>query len=67
LVRSQLLGLLSSDLGFVGKLEALIVFASEDPRNEHGCLFVKTRAARRDLGPKTQAKVAEIEAALLDI
>jgi TetR/AcrR family transcriptional regulator, copper-responsive repressor len=67
MVQSQLLGLLSSELSFAGKLEALITFASEDPRNEHGCLFVKMRAARRDLGPKTQAKVAEIEAATLDI
>jgi hypothetical protein len=36
-----LLGLLSSDLGFVGKLEALIAFASEGLRSEHGCLSVK--------------------------
>jgi len=67
MVQSQLEGLLSSDLSFAGKLEALIAFASEDPRNEHGCLFVKMRAARLDLGPKTQTKVTEIEAATLEI
>jgi hypothetical protein len=39
---------------------------SEDPRYEHGCLFVKMRAARLDLGPKTRAKVAEIEAATVE-
>lgn len=67
MVQSQLQGLLSSELSFSRKLEALIAFASEDSRNEHGCLFVKMRAARLDLGPKTQAKVAEIEAATLEI
>ncbi len=63
IVQSQLQELLSSELSFAAKLEGLIAFASEDPRNEHGCLFVKMRAAQRDLGPNTQAKVAEIEAA----
>jgi AcrR family transcriptional regulator len=67
MVQSQLQGLLSSELSFAGKLEALIAFASEDPRNDYGCLFVKMRAARLDLGPNTQAKVAEVEAAALEI
>jgi TetR/AcrR family transcriptional regulator, copper-responsive repressor len=65
--QSQLRRLLSSDLSFADKLEAIITFASEDPRNEHGCLFVKMRAARLHLGPKTQAKVAEIEAAAVEL
>ena len=67
MILSQLRGLLSSELSFADKLEAIITFASEDPRNEHGCLFVKMRAARLDLGPKTQAKVAEIEAAAVEL
>ena len=67
MVRGQLRDLLSSELGFTAKLEALIGFVSEDPRNEHGCLFVKMRAARLDLGPKTQAKIAEVEVAMLEI
>jgi len=67
MVQSQLQALLSSDLSFTGKLEALITVMSEDPSCEHGCLFVKMRAARLDLGPKTQAKVAEIEAATVEI
>jgi len=66
MVQSQVEGLLSSDLSFAAKLEALIAFISEDPRYEHGCLFVKMRAARLDLGPKTQAKVAEIDAAMVE-
>lgn len=67
MVQSQMRGLLSSGLSFAEKIEAIIAFASEDPRNEHGCLFVKMRAARLDLGSRTQAKVAEIEAATLEI
>ncbi len=67
MVQSQLQQLLSSELSYAEKLEALIAFASEDPRNEHGCLFVKMRAARLDLGPQTQAKVAEIEAETVGI
>ena len=67
MVQGQLRELLSSELSFADKLKAIITFASEDPRNEHGCLFVKMRAARRLLGPKTQAKVAEVEAATLEI
>jgi AcrR family transcriptional regulator len=67
MVQSQLRELLASELSYADKLNAIITFASEDPRNEHGCLFVKMRAARRLLGPKTQAKVAEVEAAALEI
>lgn len=67
MVQSQLRDLLSSKLSFADKLNAIITFASEDPRNGHGCLFVKMRAARRHLGPKTQTRVAEIEAAAVDI
>jgi len=67
IVLSQLRDLLSSGQSFADKLEALITFASEDPRNEHGCLFVKMRAARLHLGPKTQAKVAEVDAVTVEL
>jgi AcrR family transcriptional regulator len=67
MVQSQVKALLTSELSFAEKLEALITFMSEDPRYQHGCLFVKMRAARLVLGPKTQAKVAEIEAATVEI
>jgi AcrR family transcriptional regulator len=67
IVQSQLRDLLSSGQSFADKLEALIAFASEDPRHEHGCLFVKMRAARLHLGPKTQAKVAQIEAGTVEL
>ncbi len=67
MIQGQLQEVLSSKLSFAGKLEALIAFTAEDPRNEHGCLFVKMRAARQDLGPRTQAKVTEIEAGTVEI
>lgn len=67
MVRGRIMELLSSKCAFAAKLEALIAFASEDSRNEHGCLFVKMRAARLDLGPRTQAKIAEVETAMLEI
>lgn len=67
LVLRQLQEVLSGGRSFSGKLEALIAFAAEDPRNEHGCLFVKMRAARQDLGPRTRAKVHEIEAATVEV
>ena len=67
IVLSQRCDLLLSGQSFFDKLEALITYASEDPRNEHGCLFVKMRASRLRLGPKTQAQVAEIEAAAIKL
>jgi AcrR family transcriptional regulator len=62
IVLGQRRDLLLSGQSFFDKLDALITYASEDPRNEHGCLFFKMRAVRLHLGLKTQAKVAEIEA-----
>ena len=58
--------LLSSSIGFVTKLEALIDFASQDPRMEVGCLFVKMRTTRSRFGVRTQAKIASIEAHFLE-
>jgi len=63
-VNGQLASLLGGELCFAEKIEGLLQFASEAPRSEHGCLFFKMRAARHDLGPKTQAALIEIEAAM---
>jgi AcrR family transcriptional regulator len=52
---------------FAKKLEILAAFICEDPRNQHGCLFVKLRAARSNLGPKTQARVDEFDNDMLTI
>jgi len=45
-------------------LNALADFACTDPRMETGCLFVKMSAARHRLGPKTRARIDDIDAAL---
>ena len=54
--------LLSSSEAYPTKLDALIGFASDDPRMEAGCLFVKMRAARSRFGPQTQALLDAMEA-----
>jgi AcrR family transcriptional regulator len=46
-------------------LSALIDFAVDDPRLETGCLFYKMRAGKHRLGPKTRARVDEIDAAAI--
>lgn len=66
-VNGQLGSLLGGVLSFSEKIEALLQFASDASRSEHGCLFFKMRAARHDLGPKTQATLIEVEAAMQEI
>jgi AcrR family transcriptional regulator len=44
-------------------LDALVEFASADPRMETGCLFYKMRAGKHRLGPETRKRVEEIDAA----
>lgn len=54
--------LLTSPLSYAAKLEALVRFASDDPRMEAGCLFIKMRATRSRFGPQTQSLLAALEA-----
>ena len=44
-------------------LDALIDFASDDPRMATGCLFYKMRNGKHRLGPRTRQRVDEIDAA----
>lgn len=44
-------------------LDALIDFASDDPRMERGCLFYKMRNGKHRLGPQTRALIDELDAA----
>ena len=62
-VLSDLLAILHSGKGLHETLDALIDFASDDPRMETGCLFYKMRAGKRRLGPLTRTRVEEIDAA----
>ena len=63
IVLSDVFAILHSGLGMAETLGALIEFASADPRMETGCLFHKMLAGKHRLGPKTVARVNEIDAA----
>lgn len=57
----QLKELLLGPETFKNKLEALATFTCEENCNQHGCLFVKMRAGRMQLGQKTKKRVEEID------
>lgn len=63
-VLASLQVLLASPQTYSAKLDALISFASDDPKMDAGCLFVKMRANRSRLGPQTQALLTAMEAKL---
>lgn len=67
LVFPQLESLFLGSLTFAKKLETLSLFICEDETNQFGCLFVKMRAARAQLGAKTQSKVEEVDLATLKL
>ncbi|MEM1075892.1 MAG: TetR/AcrR family transcriptional regulator [Pseudomonadota bacterium] len=54
--------ILDKDCEFSQSLETLVEFVAKDPVFDAGCLYVKMRAARRQFGPLTQARITEIEA-----
>ena len=62
-VLSDVFAILHSGKGLQDTLDALIDFASADPRMEMGCLFYKMRAGKHRLGPLTRTRVEEIDAA----
>lgn len=61
-VLGDLFVILQSNQAIGPTLDALIDFAVEDTRLETGCLFYKMRAGKHRLGPKTRARVDEIDA-----
>lgn len=60
-VLSDLFAILQGGGGLKETIDALIDFASADPRMGTGCLFYKMRAGKHRLGPQTRARVEEIE------
>jgi AcrR family transcriptional regulator len=62
-VLSEMFTILHAGRGLGETFDALVDFASADPRMETGCLFYKMRAGRHRLGPETRARVDEIDAA----
>ncbi|GAB5447876.1 TetR/AcrR family transcriptional regulator [Gymnodinialimonas sp.] len=62
-VLGDLFAILQANQPLAPTLDALIDFAVTDTRLETGCLFYKMRAGKHRLGPKTLARVEEIDAA----
>ncbi len=62
-VLSEMFVILQGGHGLRATLDAMIDFASDDPRMETGCLFYKMRAGKHRLGPLTRARVEQIDAA----
>ena len=62
-VPSAVFDILHGGQGLQATLAALIDFPNDDPRMGTGCLFYKMRADRHRLGPRTRARVEEIDAA----
>lgn len=62
-VLSDIFAILQNGENMHKTINALIDFASTDPRMESGCLFYKMRAGKHRLGAKTRARIDEIDAA----
>lgn len=65
-VLGQILAIVGGEAPFADKIRQIAHLAAADPLHEHGCLFVKMRAARDQMGPKSQALIGQIEALALD-
>lgn len=58
--------IVSGEGNFAEKIGRVAYLAAEDSQHENGCLFVKMRAAKFDLGEKTQEIIAQTESLALD-
>jgi len=61
-VLTEIFEILARGAPFGETLAALVHFASADPKMATGCVFYKMRAGKHRLGPKTRARVTEIDA-----
>jgi AcrR family transcriptional regulator len=62
-VLSDVFAILNSGAGLRATLDALVDFATADPRMETGCLYYKMRVGKHRLGTETRLRLDEIEAA----
>lgn len=60
-VLGETLAITRSDDSFLAKLERLIRLTTQDDLHRQGCLYVKMRAAKDQLGPRTQELIAQID------
>lgn len=61
-VLSDVFAILQAGRGLTETLDALVDFACDDPRMATGCLFYKMRNGKHRLGPRTRARVDELDA-----
>lgn len=66
MVLSRLVEIVASDSAFFRKIERLAYLVAKDDLHENGCLFVKMRMFKSQMGPKTQAKISDIEGMALE-
>ena len=60
-VLSRTLAIIQSEDSFACKINQLVYLSSKDVLHEKGCLFVKMRAAKAQMGPETQELIGAIE------
>lgn len=66
IVLGRILAITSSDDSFSNKIRQIAFLSAEDEVHVCGCLFVKMRAAKAQMGPKTQALIAQMETMSVD-
>lgn len=64
-VLGKTLAITKSDDSFLSKLKQITYLVAEDTLHDHGCLFVKMRAAKSRLGPRTQDLITQIDSMAL--
>ena len=65
-VLSDIFDILAKNMPLPETLEALVRFASDDPKMATGCVFYKMRAGKHRLGPTTRARVQAIDTGAVD-
>ncbi len=67
LIGIRLNSILSSDDSLLDKINALAQYFCQDACHNNGCLFLKMRSQSFKLGPKTKARIEEIEQEMLTL
>jgi len=60
-VMSKMLSIVAGDAAFAEKIRQIAYLSATDSLHDQGCLFVKMRAVKAQMGPKTQAMIEQIE------
>lgn len=65
-VLAKILKIATSNDDFLCKINKIAYLSAQDTLLSNGCLFVKMRAAKSKMGPKTQVLIAQIEGMALE-